>query len=72
MPDSQVMLVAVKHAMSKVVEKSEEMEYRLQVYMFQNNLPQETDRQRVEDFVAYSWSETRNDDITEVVMSATV
>eukprot|EP00975_Prorocentrum_lima_P029872 6267611-Prorocentrum_lima.AAC.1 len=45
------------------------MEYRLQVYMFQNNLPQETDRQKVEDFVAYMWSEMRNNDITDVGMS---
>eukprot|EP00975_Prorocentrum_lima_P022621 4759873-Prorocentrum_lima.AAC.1 len=42
---------------------------RLQVYMFQNNLPQETDRQKVEDIVAYSWSEMRNNDITDVGMS---
>ena len=44
MPDSQVMLAAVKGAVSKVVERSREMDYRLQVYMYQHNLPQETSR----------------------------
>lgn len=34
--------------------------------MFQHNLPQETDRQKVEDFAAYLWSEMRNNDVTDV------
>ena len=66
MPDSQLMLAAVKQAVSKVVERSKEMEYRVQVYMFQHNLPQETTRQHVEDFAAYLWSEMRNNDVTDV------
>ena len=41
MPDSGVMLHALKTSVSKVVEKSKEMEYRMQVYMYQNNLPRE-------------------------------
>eukprot|EP00975_Prorocentrum_lima_P004888 1064899-Prorocentrum_lima.AAC.1 len=61
MPDSQIMLVAIKHAVAKVEFK--EMEHCLQVHMFQHNLPQETNRQKVEELVSYLRSKMRKGDL---------
>ena len=66
MPDSGIMLHALKGCVAKVVEKQKEMEYRMQLYLYQHNLPQETSREKVEDFAAYLWSEMRNNDVYDL------
>ena len=38
----------------------------MQLYLYQHNLPQETSREKVEDFAAYLWSEMRNNDVYDL------
>ena len=40
--------------------------YRLQVYLSEHNLPQETNREKVEELVAYIWPEMRNHDVHDL------
>ena len=66
MPDSQVMLHAVKTSVSRMVDISRELEYRVQVYLYTKSLPQDTNREKVEQFVSYLWSEIRNHDVHDL------